>query len=183
MEFALNAVMLMTPTDNVDSLFVGVFICGRGINKTMRKYIFIGVGGILGSILRYWLERVPIYHYHEHVPLNTLIINVTGSFILALVLTVAYEVWEFDADLRLGIATGLLGAYTTFSTLCKETVSLIRQGDYFSAISYVSVSTMLGLAAVYFGIVVARETVSELVRKRRERPEKESEEELEGGVE
>lgn len=131
----------------------------------MRKYILIGIGGILGSILRYWFRGVPIYHYHENVPLNTLIINITGSFILALILTIAFDVWEFNTDIRLGIATGFVGAYTTFSTLCKETVNLLYQGDYFSAVSYIAVSTMVGIAAVYFGVVVAREVVSKIVKK------------------
>jgi fluoride exporter len=131
----------------------------------MRKYILIGAGGFLGAILRYFLKGVHIYHYHENMPLNTFLINVAGSFILALVLTVAFEVWEFDANIRLGIATGFLGAFTTFSTLCRETVELIHQGAYFSAVTYVAVSAMIGLAAVYFGVVLAREAVSKLVKK------------------
>ena len=147
----------------------------------MRKYVFISIGGVLGAVLRYLIEGVHIYHYHENVPLNTLIINVMGSFILALVLTVAFEVWEFDAGLRLGIATGFLGALTTFSTLCKETAGLIHEGDYFSAISYIAVSTMIGLAAAYFGVVLAREVVSKIVKKNKEESE-ESVDETEGGV-
>jgi CrcB protein len=90
--------------------------------------------------------------------------------------------WEFDTSLRLGIATGFLGAFTTFSTLCKETVSLIHQGDYFSAVSYITVSTMLGLAAVYFGIVLAREAVAKLVRKYKEEFVENIDEEIENGV-
>lgn len=129
----------------------------------MRKYIFIGIGGILGAILRYYIKNIHIYHYKEAIPLNTLIINITGSFILALILTIAFEVWEFDSDIRLGIATGFLGAYTTFSTMCKETVTLINNGYYFSAISYLTISTMLGLGVTYLGTVVAREAVSLLV--------------------
>lgn len=130
----------------------------------MRKYFFISIGGILGAISRYLIKGLYIYYYHEDVPLNTLIINVTGSFILALVLTVAFEVWEFDANVRLGIITGFLGAYTTFSTLCKETVDLIHQGDYFSVITYLTDSTIAGIAAIYFGIVLAREVISKLVK-------------------
>lgn len=148
----------------------------------MRKYVFISIGGILGAVLRYLTEGVQIYHYHENVPLNTLLINVMGSFILALVLTVAFEVWEFDASLRLGIATGFLGAFTTFSTLCKETTGLIRQGDYFSAISYITVSTMIGLAAAFFGVVLAREVVSKIVKKKKEEFEENTADKIEGGV-
>ena len=131
----------------------------------MRKYILIGLGGFFGAILRYLIKEIHIYHYHENVPLNTFLINIAGSFILALVLTVAFEVWEFDANIRLGIATGFLGAFTTFSTLCKETAELIYQGDYFSAVTYITVSVMLGIAAVYFGIVLAREAVAKLVKR------------------
>lgn len=149
----------------------------------MRKYIFISIGGVLGAVLRYLIKGIHIYHYHENVPLNTLLINITGSFVLALILTIALEVWEFDADIRLGIATGFLGAYTTFSTLCKETVGLLYQGDYFSAISYITVSTMVGIATAYFGIVLALEVVSKLVKKDKEELEEIKTEENEGEVE
>lgn len=135
--------------------------------EKMRKYIFIAIGGSLGAILRYMIKNVHIYHYKEVVPINTLFINVTGSLMLALILTVAFEVWQLDADIRLGIATGFLGAYTTFSTMCKETVSLMEQGYYYSSISYICFSTMLGLATAYFGVVLAREAVSKLVNKGR----------------
>lgn len=129
----------------------------------MRKYVYIGIGGILGAILRYYIKNIQIYHYKEVIPLNTLLINISGSFVLALILTIAFEVWEFDSNIRLGIAAGFTGAYTTFSTMCKETVTLINNGYYFSAVSYITVSTILGLGAVYFGIVVAREVKSKLV--------------------
>ncbi|MCB2294567.1 fluoride efflux transporter CrcB [Clostridium algoriphilum] len=126
----------------------------------MRKYIFIAVGGMLGAILRYVIKNIHINNYKEAIPINTLFINVSGSLLLALILTIAFEVFEFDADIRLGIATGFFGAYTTFSTLCKETVNLMTQGDYYSAVSYIGFSVMLGLAASYFGVVLAREVVS-----------------------
>ncbi|MHC1720030.1 MAG: fluoride efflux transporter CrcB [Clostridiaceae bacterium] len=129
----------------------------------MKKYAYIMVGGALGAVLRLAIENTHIWNYHENIPLNTLIINITGSFILALFLTIAFEVLEVDADLRLGVSTGFLGAFTTFSTLCMETVMLLSGGEYFSAISYVTMSTMLGLAAAYFGIVLARESVSKLL--------------------
>ena len=131
----------------------------------MRKYLFIGCGGFLGAICRYLAEQVPIYHYHENIPLDTLIINVSGSFLLALILTTALEVRAVDSDLRLGLATGLLGAYTTFSTLSKEVVTLMGSGDYFSAVSYLTVSVALGLGTIYFGTVAARKVGAILWKK------------------
>ena len=126
----------------------------------MRKYIFIAIGGMLGAILRYAIKNIHIYNYKEVIPINTLFINVSGTLVIALILTISFEIFEFDADIRLGIATGFLGAYTTFSTLCKETVNLMNQGNYYSAISYIGFSIMLGLAATYFGVVIAREVVA-----------------------
>ena len=134
----------------------------------MRKYIIIGCGGFLGAILRYLIKGIQIYNFHGNLPLNTLIINVTGTFILALVLTIAFEIWNFDSNIRLGIATGFLGAYTTFSTLCKEIVELLYKGHYFIGISYIVVSIMFGIVAVYFGIVLAREVISKLVKGKKD---------------
>lgn len=117
----------------------------------------------MGAILRFLTKNIPVYNYHENVPLNTLFINVTGCFVLALVLTVAFEIWKFDAEIRQGIGTGFLGAYTTFSTLCRETSELLFKGYYFSAVSYVTISVVLGLAAVYSGVVLTREVVAKLL--------------------
>ncbi len=132
----------------------------------MRKYIYIGCGSFIGAVLRYLIKGIQICNYNENVPLNTLFINVLGAFLMALILTIAFEVWDFDSDVRLGVTTGFMGAFTTFSTLCKETVVLMQNGDYFSAISYMTVSVMLGLGAAYFGIVLARETGSKLFGKK-----------------
>lgn len=138
----------------------------KGIDMMMKKCLYIGFFGFLGAMLRYYIKNIHIYHYKEVVPINTIIINVTGSFVLALILTVALEVLEIKEEIRLGIATGFLGAYTTFSTLCKDTVTLAKSGLYFSALNYVTVSTLLGLCAAYFGIVLAREYISKFISKK-----------------
>jgi len=121
------------------------------------------MGGILGAILRFLIKN--IHMYKGIFPFNTLIINIIGSFILALILTLAFEVMDFDSDIRLGIATGFLGAFTTFSTMIKETVVLINSGYYYSAILNLTVSTLLGLVVAYLGIVIAREVISKMVSR------------------
>ena len=134
----------------------------------MQKYIYISIGGALGAVLRLLIGNAHIGNYNGNFPLNTLIINIVGTFILALFLTVAYEIMEIDADLRLGVSTGFLGAFTTFSTLCKEAASLMAGGEYFSAIAYITLSAILGLAAAYLGMILARETVVKLMKENRE---------------
>ena len=132
----------------------------------MRKYIYIGCGSFFGAILRFLVKKGA---------LTVLFINVIGAFIIALLLTIAYEVWDVNSDLRLGLTTGFLGSFTTFSTLCKETVGFIQKGNYFSAISYVTVSVMLGIGAAYFGIVLARVIGSRMNVRRERNSSKESE--------
>ena len=122
----------------------------------MRKYIFLACGSIVGAIARYLMERVKIPGYHEALPLNTLYINITGAFLIAFLLTIGLEIREFDPDVRLGLTTGLMGAYTTFSTLCKEASALLLQGEYISAASYLTASAALGLGAVALGVTAAR---------------------------
>ncbi len=131
----------------------------------LRKYIYIGCGGFAGAILRYSMEQIRLQGYHENVPLNTFFINISGAFLLAFIMTIALEVWKIDADIRMGITTGFIGAYTTFSTLCKETVALLQNGDYFSAVSYITVSAMLGFTAAYFGVVLARKIGSRITKE------------------
>lgn len=128
----------------------------------MRKYLFIGLGGALAAICKFLLEGIHIYQYEGNIPINTMSVNIAGSFLLALILTVAFEVWEFNIDLRMGIAAGFLGSCTTFQTLCSEVASLLARGDYFSAISYLTFSTMVGLAATYCGLTAAKIIISKI---------------------
>ncbi len=140
----------------------------------MKKYIFISIGGFIGAIARYLFELIQILGYHELFPLNTLIINIAGCFIMAFFITLAFEFREVNPDIRHGVTIGFLGAFTTFATLCKETFELMRIGDYFSAISYITISIMLGLGVAYLGTILARSAGLRLFR-RKEKIEIESE--------
>lgn len=121
----------------------------------MKKYFFIGFGGFWGAIGRHLIQSIQIMEYHGSIPLNTLIVNLSGSFLLSLILTLTLEVRAVDPNIKLGITTGFLGAFTTFSTFCKETVSLLQSGNYVSAISYMIISTVFGLLLAYLGILLA----------------------------
>jgi len=120
----------------------------------MKKYVYIFIGGFIGAILRYLLKEVT---------LGTLITNVLGCFLIGLILTLAFEILDFNSNIRLGIATGLLGAFTTFSTVCKESFKLIVSGNYLSCILYIFVTVAFGLFAVYLGTVLAKKIVSNRV--------------------
>jgi len=130
----------------------------------MRKYIYIGCGSFMGAVLRYLIKNIQIQNNYESIPFNTLFINVLGAFLMAFLLMIVFE----DATLRLGITTGILGAFTTFSTLCKEICSLMKDGDYYSAVLYMTASILLGLGAAYVGMLLAHEVNLKLLNKKEE---------------
>ncbi len=125
----------------------------------MRKYIMIACGGFLGAVMRYSIRGIRIFPFGEIPALNILVINLSGAFLLAWILTVCFVAFACDSDIRQGITTGLLGAFTTFSTLCKETVGFLREGNCFLAAAYIFLSAVLGLGMVYFGILLAEKGV------------------------
>ena len=126
----------------------------------MREYLFVGLGGAVGAIARLLLGSVRLLPY-SLFPLNTLLINVLGSFCLSALLAL-FAIKHVKRPTQLGLTTGLLGAFTTFSTLCRETVSLIASGRIATALLYIALSLSLGLMAILLG----RSSVRSLLAKR-----------------
>jgi CrcB protein len=120
----------------------------------MRKFLFIAAGGSAGAVLRYVIGQ-SYASGDTNIPLDTLAVNTTGCFFLAFILAEAFEALGQYDDLRAGLSIGLLGAFTTFSTLCRETAGLISHGLYFPAALYAAVSVLFGIAAAYLGYFTA----------------------------
>ena len=126
----------------------------------MRKYIPIGAGGAAGAILRFLIRGAASGPFYSALPLNTLAVNIAGCFFVALVIRYASARAGFSRDWLLGISVGLIGAFTTFSTMCKETIDLLSGGQTFSAIAYVLLSAALGSVSVMAGIAAAAKITS-----------------------
>ncbi|HEY9723854.1 MAG TPA: fluoride efflux transporter CrcB [Oscillatoriaceae cyanobacterium] len=123
----------------------------------MQAAIMVALGGILGALSRYYLTMTLTNRLGAAFPWATLIINVTGCFLLALISTLAAErTGMVSPELRLLLAVGFCGAYTTFSTFGFETFSLLRAGSVLEAIGYMAMSNLVGLAAVVLGAYCAR---------------------------
>lgn len=127
--------------------------------ETFFKYSAVAVGGAIGAMLRFFLGTVLVSRSLTPFPLATFVINVTGSFIIGFFLTVATEKLRIDPYIRLMVAVGFVGAYTTFSTFEYETARLIEDKEYFYAFLNVTLSFILGFAAVWGGIVTARKLI------------------------
>ena len=117
----------------------------------------IAVGGALGALARYGISRW-IHVAKGTFPWATFVTNLSGAFILGLFLTVAISRFSDRRFLRPFFAIGFLGAFTTFSTMAVETVTLIKDGDALLGVTYLVVSIVAGLVLAYSGIVAGRAT-------------------------
>ena len=121
----------------------------------MRKYLIVGSGGVLGAVARYEMGNL----FQTEVgsfPYSTFVINLSGSFILGLFLTLITERYIVQTGWRLFFATGFLGAYTTFSSFTNEVLTLYRQGYVAIGVVYSIASLLGGLLFVWLGLKVAR---------------------------
>lgn len=118
----------------------------------MDKFLLISAGAVLGANARYWIGTWAAQKWGASFPYGTLLINVTGSLLLGLFMALTAERFVIDPRLRLLIATGFLGAYTTFSTFTYESMILLTKGALMPGLLNILGSTALGLLAVGAGI-------------------------------
>ena len=119
-------------------------------------YLLVAVGGATGSVLRLAVGRAAIHLLGPGTIWGTFFVNVTGSFALGLFLAWALQKGEVSADLRAMIAIGLLGGYTTFSTLSYDTIRLLEAGEIARAGVNIAASLVVGLVAAFAGILAGR---------------------------
>ena len=116
------------------------------------RVVWVGIAGSVGAIARYLIGRAV---GPQAFPWATLVINVSGSFALAFVLTFAVQ-RNWSPDLSTAVAVGFLGAYTTFSTFMFESFVMGRTERAGSAVAYIAASVALGLLAALGGYRLAR---------------------------
>jgi len=116
----------------------------------------VGLGGALGAIARYLVGVWFVERWGTGFPYGTLLINVSGCFLIGLFLTLSAERFDLHEAWRFLVPIGFIGAYTTFSTYAYETVRLVAGGALARALLYVAVSTVVGYGAVLLGILAAR---------------------------
>lgn len=120
-----------------------------------RALLLVGAGGAVGALARGWLGvRFPVAP--EGFPVSTFLVNLSGAFLLGLLLTLLVERLPEARSVRPLLGTGLLGAYTTFSTFTVEVDLLVGRGRALLAVGYVTVSLLAGLVAVAAGVAAVR---------------------------
>ena len=121
----------------------------------MTEVLWIGVGGFAGALARYWLSNLIAAYAGVVFPFGTFVVNLSGSFVLGLLLGL-FEQQAVSPVTRLALGTGFIGAYTTFSTFTYETIRLVEEGSILLATLNVVGSVVLGLGAVFAGVVAGR---------------------------
>lgn len=120
------------------------------------EFLWVGIGGFLGANARYILGHAVAQRLGLLFPYGTLIVNLTGAFLIGMVLTILTNRVVDDPVWRQLTIVGFLGGYTTFSSYTYEAVGLMQQGRWPAALLYVLASNVLGLLACFAGIWVTK---------------------------
>lgn len=115
-------------------------------------WLAVGIGGLLGSLVRYalggWIQRVAVSLF----PWGTLVVNVSGSFLLGVLMRYGLGTTLLRPEWRLALTVGFCGGFTTFSTFSYETLRLLQDDEWARAGAYVALSVGLALVATLAGI-------------------------------
>ena len=122
----------------------------------MQKYLFIAIGGSLGSLARFWVGSTITSRMGTRFPYGTFVINITACVIIGFSLAFLGKRTELNPAWRFLFPIGFVGAYSTFSTFEWETFSTLEIGSFAVAGLYVASSILLGLIAVWCGMMIAK---------------------------
>ena len=122
--------------------------------KTEWQFMFVALGGALGAMTRYGIANWTTHLIKHPFPLGTLLANVLGCFLVGILIGSGMADKHHPA--RLGIGVGFLGALTTFSTFGAETIKHVQDNQWAWAVGNVSANLVLGLTAVFLGMLIGK---------------------------
>lgn len=122
----------------------------------IRTLVLVALGGGIGSVLRYLVSKIVYKWFSAYIPMGTFAVNVLGCFMIGLFFGLAIKNASYQGDMRILLMTGLCGGFTTFSAFALENVNLLQSGEYMQALIYIVASVVVGLLAVFGGIVLVR---------------------------
>ena len=118
----------------------------------MEKIIYVGIGGFIGSAIRYIVSIQSAKMIDSNIPLGTLMVIEVGGFLKGVIAELSLSTNLISPNLKLFLTTGIMGGLTTFSTFSLETINLISEGRYILGIS----NTCLNLFLSFGGVVLAK---------------------------
>lgn len=125
----------------------------------MRAIVMVAAGGMIGAVLRYLVNVVVVKIAGHGFPIGTLIVNVLGSFAMGALVAAMALSWNASQDVRLFLAIGLLGSFTTFSTFSLDVYTLFERQAYGPLVAYILGSFILSLVGLVLGLILVRRLV------------------------
>jgi CrcB protein len=122
----------------------------------MERLLWVCLGGAVGTGARYLVSLWAGQRFGTVFPWGTFIVNVTGCFLIGLLMQVALSVASFPVNLRFALTTGFLGGLTTYSSFTWETTQLAQDGARGAALMNFALTTVAGFGAAVLGLMVAR---------------------------
>jgi CrcB protein len=127
-------------------------------NQPMIAYLWVALGGALGSVGRYWLGGIVSGKFGETFPWGTIFVNVTGSFLIGIFFALASSEGRMDSQSRIFttqfLMYGICGGYTTFSSFSLQTLTLLREREWLYAGGNILLSVVLCMIAVWLGYLL-----------------------------
>ncbi|MGQ1908600.1 fluoride efflux transporter CrcB [Marinifilum sp. RC60d5] len=119
-----------------------------------RTLLLIGMGGFLGSVSRFLVGQGLHRFFDTIFPIGTMTVNIVGSFIIGVVYSLAERDNLINPEMRMFLAVGFCGGFTTFSSFAFDQLNLLKDNGFLYLSIYMAGSVFLGLLAVYFGTVI-----------------------------
>ena len=116
-----------------------------------RNILFVAIGGMLGSVLRYLLSTLMVGLLPYPFPFGTFVVNLIGCFVMGATVSYAERSLWFHQEWRIFITVGLCGGFTTFSSFTYEGVQMMMDSRWLAFIIYTTLSVLLGLLATFLG--------------------------------
>lgn len=121
-----------------------------------KQLIAVGIGGAVGSMLRFLVSVLISRWAQGAFPIATLLVNLSGCFLIGLLVGIFSQPPYANSSLRLLLITGFCGGYTTFSAFANENLLLIEQQQTLAAVAYTLLSVLLGIALVWVGVATSK---------------------------
>jgi fluoride exporter len=121
----------------------------------MKEILLVGLGGFVGSVLRYLVSKLNVTWQVLAIPMGTLTVNILGSLLIGLLVGLSAKSNLISNELRLLLMVGFCGGFTTFSSFTYENLILMQNGQFLTVILYTTLSILLGFLAVYLGYILA----------------------------
>jgi fluoride exporter len=121
----------------------------------MRQLLLVGIGGFIGSIARFLVQKLNLNWQALSIPMGTLSVNVLGSLLIGFIIGVSGKSEIISPGLRLFLMVGICGGFTTFSSFTAENLTLMQNGQFATVLLYTGLSIFLGFLAVYLGYITS----------------------------